>query len=57
MINTIDRDEHQAVGEVAQSGDRLEGLCLSSLCLGGVHVDGTDMWGGWGVGVVDLLTA
>lgn len=48
MINAIDRDEHQAVSEVAQSGRCLEGLCLSSLCLGGIHVEGTDTWGGWG---------
>lgn len=47
MINAIDRDEHQAVGEVAQSSRCLEGLCLSSLCLGGTHAEGTDTWGGW----------
>lgn len=50
MINAIDRDEHQAVMEVAQSSSCLKGLCLSSLCLGGIHVEGTDTWGGGGVG-------
>lgn len=52
MINAIDRDEHQAVREVAQSSSCLKGLCLSSLCLVGIHVEGTDTWVvGVGVGV------
>lgn len=50
MSDMIDLDKRQAVRKVAQSSIRLKGLCLSSLCLKGIHVEGTDTWVGGGGG-------
>lgn len=55
MSDMIDLDKRQAVRKVAQSSIRLKGLCLSSLCLKGIHVEGTDTWVGGGGGPLHSL--